>query len=420
MAEKFIVQGGKFLNGEIEVNGAKNVALKIFIASLLSDEEWIISNVPEIGDIFREIELLKSLGVKIERLERGVYKVQAKEINKKELDPELAHKIRASIILAGPMLARFGEIKMIHPGGCSIGKRPIDLFLEGLMALGAQYKEVQDGFLLKTSGLKGNTFIFPQVSVTATECLLMAATLAKGKTILKNAAMEPEIGSLIEFLNSCGAKIKGVDTPTIEIEGVEKLSAGNYFAIPDRIETGTFAILAAATKSQVKIINCNPEHLEVLWPIFKKIGINFELGKNYILIKPSDSLKAVNVVTHEYPGFPTDLQPPMTVLLTQVNGLSLIRETIFEGRLFYADTLNQMGANIIMCDPYRIVIQGPSSLVGKKIVSPDIRAGISLLIASLIAQGESIIDNIQQIDRGYEKIEERLQRLGANIKRIKE
>jgi UDP-N-acetylglucosamine 1-carboxyvinyltransferase len=201
---------------------------------------------------------------------------------------------------------------------------------------------------------------------------------------------------------------------------VEKLSTGNYSTIPDRIEAGTFAILAAATRSEIKIVNCNPLHLEVLWPIFKKIGVDFELGEDYILIKPTDYLKAVNVVTHEYPGFPTDLQPPLTVLLTQAHGLSLIRETVFEGRLFYTDILNQMGANIIMCDPHRIVVQGPTELYGRKIFSPDIRAGISLLIAALIARGESIIENVEQIDRGYEKIEERLQKLGANIRRTKE
>lgn len=416
--ETFIIQGENHLKGEIEVKGSKNTALKVFIASLLSDEEWTISNVPEINDISREIEMLKSLGVKIQKTNNSSYKIQAKNIRKIEPNFDLACKIRTSIILAGPMLARFGEVKLPFPGGCIIGKRPIDLFLDGLIALGAKFEETKTGFWLKTKGLKANTFVFPQISVTATECLIMAATLAKGKTILKNAAMEPEIVSLVEFLNHCGAKIKGVGTPTIEIEGVEKLFGGNYITIPDRIETGTFAILAAATKSQIKITNCIPQHLEVVWYFLKKIGIDFELGENYVLIKPVKYLKPVNVITHEYPGFPTDLQSPLTVLLTQANGLSIIKEMIFEGRLFYTDILNQMGANIIMGNPQQIIVQGPCILYGRRIISPDIRAGISLVIAALIARGESIIENIDQIDRGYEKIEERLQKLGAKIKRV--
>jgi len=418
MKESFLIKGGNILKGEIEVRGAKNAALKVFIASVLTDQEWLVSNVPEIGDIAITIELLKDLGLKIERIKKGVYKIQAKDIKKEELNPKWVQKIRTSIILAGPMLARFGKIRLAYPGGCFIGKRPIDLFLEGLMAFGARFKGDQKGFSLETKGLKGATFVFPQISVTATECLIMAGVLAKGKTVLKNAAMEPEIISLAEFLNNCGAKIRGAGTSEIIIEGVKSLTKGSYKVIPDRIETGTFAILSALTKGEVKIINCCPEHLEVVWTILKKSRVNFEIGKDFVLVKPSHNLKPVNVVTHEYPGFPTDLQPPLTVLLTQAKGLSLIRETIFEGRLFYTDMLNQMGANIIMCDPHRIVVQGPSKLFGRRIVSPDIRAGISLLIAALISQGESVIENIEQIDRGYEKIEERLQKIGAEIKRI--
>jgi len=419
MADKFLIEGGKSLEGEIKISGAKNAALKVFIASLLTDEEWQISNVPEIKDILQEIAILTDLGVKIRKEKEGVYLVKAKEIRKTELDPELSQKIRTSIIMAGPLLARFGEVKLTYPGGCLIGRRPIDLFLEGLMALGAELSGNKDIIHLRTKGLKGNVFVFPQISVTATECLVMAATLAKGKTILKNAAMEPEVVSLINFLNRCGAKIKGGGTPTIEIEGVKKIKKGKYFTIPDRIETGTFAILGAGTKSNIKILNCEPSHLEVFWEILKKMGVNFELKKNQVIVKKSKALKAVRVVTHEYPGFPTDLQPPLTVLLTQAKGLSLVRETVFEGRLFYTDILNQMGANIIMCDPHRIVVQGPSRLYGRRIISPDIRAGISLLIAALMAQGKSTIENVEQIDRGYENIEERLQKIGANIQRVR-
>lgn len=418
--EKFVIQGGRPLRGEIEVFGSKNAALKIFIASLLTDEECEIKNVPEIEDIFYEIELLKDLGVDIKQISKGHYKVRAKEIKKIEPRRELVQKIRPSIMLAGPLLARQGRIKLTYPGGCVIGRRPIDIFLDGYSTLGAKIKKTPDGFLLTSSRLQGNTFIFPQISVTATESLMIGATLAQGKTVLKNAACEPEIVSLANFLNRCGAKIKGAGTNTIEIEGVKKIKGGIYQTIPDRIEAGSFAILGAATNSRIKILNSRPEHLEVLWIILKKMGVNFELGKDYILIKPRRKLlKATNIVTHEYPGFPTDLQPPLTVLLTQAEGMSLIRETVFESRLFYSDILNQMGADIIMCDPHRIVVNGPTLLHGSKIVTPDIRAGIALLIAALIARGKSIIGNISQIDRGYEKIEERLQKLGAEIKRIK-
>jgi len=419
MGEKFLIQGRKPLSGEIKVKGAKNAALKVFIASLLTDKEWQIYNVPEIKDIFQEIEILKDLGLKIEKEKKGVYKVRAKEIKKTELDSSLSQKIRASIMITGPLLARFGEAKLSYPGGCLIGKRPIDLFLEGLAALGAELKGDKNTIHLTTKGLKGNVFVFPQISVTATECLIMAAALAKGKTVLKNAAMEPEVVSLVDFLNSCGAQIKGAGTPNIEIKGVKKLRGGRYFTIPDRIEAGTFAALAAASKSKVKIRDCEPLHLEVFLKILKKIGVELERGRNYILVRQSKALRSVKVVTHEYPGLPTDLQPPLTILLTQAKGLSLIRETVFEGRLFYTDILNQMGADIIMCDPHRIVIQGPSRLYGRRIISPDIRAGISLVIAALIAQGKSTIENIEQIDRGYEKIEQRLQKIGADIKRVK-
>jgi UDP-N-acetylglucosamine 1-carboxyvinyltransferase len=247
---------------------------------------------------------------------------------------------------------------------------------------------------------------------------MMTATLAKGTTTLKNCAMEPEIKALADYLNKQGAKIKGAGSPTIIIEGVKKLSAGTFKIIPDRIETGSFAIMAAATKSEITITNCEPNHVLSLLAIFKKIGIDFEQGKDWIKIKPSKKFKPYNIKTHEYPGFPTDLQSPYTVLMTQASGLSIIHETIYDRRLLYVDMLSQMGANVIMCDPHRAVVNGPTPLHGKKLISPDIRAGIALIIAALIAKGETEIDNIYQIDRGYEKIDERLRKLGADIVRV--
>jgi UDP-N-acetylglucosamine 1-carboxyvinyltransferase len=315
------------------------------------------------------------------------------------------------------MLARFGEIEMEHPGGCVIGKRPIDMFLSGFEKFGAKVEFSETGFKLKAKKLKGAEIFFSQITVTGTEAMMMTAVLAEGKTILKNCAMEPEIPALAEYLNKCGAKITGAGTSIIEVQGVEKISAGEFYVIPDRIETGTFVIMGLLTNSKIKIENCVPEHILATTSILEKAGANLEIGKDYIITNPS-KLKAVSVITHEYPGFATDMQPPFTLLMTQSIGQCIIQESIFEGRLFFTDQLSTMGANIIMCDPHRVVVQGPTKLRGKKLTSPDLRAGITMVLAGMIAQGTTTIENIYQIDRGYEKIEERLQKLGASIKRI--
>ncbi|PKL72728.1 UDP-N-acetylglucosamine 1-carboxyvinyltransferase [Candidatus Kuenenbacteria bacterium HGW-Kuenenbacteria-1] len=415
---KYIIQGKRKLNGEIKVNGAKNLALKALAASFLFKQDIIINNVPDIEDIKQMLEIIKDLGAKVKKINDYKYKISTKNINKIELSSSLAPKLRASIVLIGPMLARFGEAKLPYPGGCIIGMRPIDIFIDGFKALGVEIEENKNGFYFKVKKLKGAKFIFPIISVTATETLMMAATLAKGKTTLVNSACEPEISALANYLNSCGAKISGAGTSTIIIEGVNKLLAKDVFnIIPDRIEAGTFAIMAAATKSDILIKNCDPNHLEIPLLMLKKIGVNFETKKDYIHVFPSKNLKATNIVTHEYPGFVTDLQAPFTVLLTQAQGISLIHETIYEGRLFYIDKLNRMGAHIILCDPHRAIVNGLTKLYGKKVESPDIRAGMAIMIAALIAEGETEIDNIYQINRGYEKIDERLQKLGAEIKR---
>jgi len=416
--EKFVIQGGRKLNGTIRVKGAKNAALKILAACLLTDKEWTISNVPQIEDIFRLIELLKGLGVIVENSSPGVYRVRAKNIQTTSLEPNIAQKLKGSILMAGPLLARQGEVIFPHSGGCVIGQRPRDIFLDGFKAFVVKVKENKGEYHLLTKKLKGTKFVFPIVSVTATETMLLTAVLAKGKTILKNAACEPEIVALANFLNKCGAKIKGTGTPFIEIEGVSSLSGGRCRVIPDRIEAGSFVILGAASQNPIKVVGLEPEDLEVLWFLLEKAGVDFKIDKNSVMIKPGFKLKAVNLKTHEYPGFATDLQAPFSVLMTQARGLSLIHETIFEGRLFYTDMLNQMGAKIIMADPHRVIVQGPTKLSGRYLISPDIRAGIALVIAALIARGESVIENIYQIDRGYERIEERLSMIGANIQRV--
>lgn len=414
--EKYVIQGGLKLTGEISVAGAKNEALKIIAAAVLSEDICTIKNVPDIEDIGRLVEILQDLGASVERSDHQLI-INPATINKTEPTPELIHKLRASVMFAGPLLARFGEVTMAHPGGCVIGQRPIDMFLSGFKALGAEVIENEHQYTLRAKKLRGAKIVMPWIAVTATEALMMTACLAEGITTIVNAAMEPEIPALADYLNSCGAKITGAGTPVITIEGVEKISGGTCTLIPDRIEAGSFIIMGLATGSEIKVTNLNPQHLETVIVNLQKAGANLEIGTDYIITKPS-KLKGIELRTHEYPGFPTDLQAPFTVLMTQAEGISLIHETIYEGRLFYTDKLNQMGAHIIMCDPHRVIVNGPAKLSGKKIESPDLRAGMALLIAGLIAEGKTAVENIYQIERGYENIVSRLKELGANIEKV--
>lgn len=416
---KFIIKGGNELKGEINVSGAKNNAQIMFPVALLSEETMTLKNVPRIDGIEKTIELLKDLGVEVEDGGSEI-KISAKNLSKLELDEKIADKFRTSVMFVAPMLARFKEVRFPHPGGCVIGAagRPIDLFLEGFIALGAKVEIGEHFYHISAKKLKGADFFFTTATVTGTQSMIMAASLAEGKTILRNCAMEPEVSALADYLNFQGAKISGAGSPTIIIEGVEKISGGVCEIIPDRIEAGSFALMAAATNSEILIKNCNPEHLLSLLAIFDKIGVNYEKGNDFIKMKKSENIKAYNLKTHEYPGFPTDLQAPYIVLMTRSFGASLIQETIYDRRLIWTDMLSQMGANIVMCDPHRVVVSGPTKLYAKKLISPDIRAGIALVIAGLIAEGKTEIDNIYQLDRGYEKLDERLRALGADIIRV--
>jgi len=414
--DKYVIEGGHKLSGEIAVAGAKNEALKVLAACVLSAEPCAITNFPEIEDTNRMLDILADLGATIKREEKKVI-IETAGINKTEPDAKLVRKLRTSVMFAGPLLARFGEVTMAHPGGCIIGKRPIDMFLSGFEALGAKISEHDDHFTLHAKKLRGAKIVMPWVMVTATESLMMTATLAEGVTTIVNAAMEPEISALADYLNSCGAKISGAGTPVITIEGVEKLSGGNCEIIPDRIEAGTFVIMGLITGSSVTVTNCNPKHLEVFLTTLEKTGAKLEIGDTWIKTHPSKIL-ATELRTHEYPGFPTDLQAPFTVLMTQAEGMSLIHEVIYEGRLFYTDKLTQMGANIIMCDPHRVIVSGPTPLAGRTLESPDLRAGMALVLAGLAAKGTTNIDNIYQIERGYENVVSRLQKLGAKIEKI--
>jgi UDP-N-acetylglucosamine 1-carboxyvinyltransferase len=416
----FEVRGGKKLKGTIRVNGAKNSALKTLAATLLFKNRVTIENIPYIEDVLRTIELLEKLGV------RGTHKgktitLSTSKINSTTLDEEIAKCIRASIILAGPLLAREGTISFPHPGGCVIGKRPIDLFLEGWRAMGASVKESSgNGYTLTATHLKGCDFTFRNISVTGTEALMTTAVLAEGKTILRNAAREPEIPALAKDLNKAGARIEGAGTATIEIIGTngKLLEPATLNVIPDRIEAGSFLILGALLGNKITIKNCNPAHLEVPIELLKKANIPITYGKDWIKVERPKIIKSINMQTREYPGFPTDLQAPYVVLMTQAKGESIVFETVFEGRLAYTEDLKRMGAHITPCDPHRVIVRGPANLHGREIETPDIRAGLAFLIAALTAHGTSTLHNIYQIDRGYEKIEDRLNKLGAHIKRI--
>jgi UDP-N-acetylglucosamine 1-carboxyvinyltransferase len=417
---KFEINGGKTFSGEVKISGAKNNALKILAASLLFENPIILKNVPLIEDVFRMKELLEALGVKVEIQEENTFVINSSQVKNFILDENIAKKLRASIALVGPLLARFKKAIFPYPGGCVIGKRPIDLFLKGWKKLGVEIKEKNDIFNLKAKKLEGNEIIFKIPSVTATETILMTAVLATGKTTIWNPAFEPEVLALIDFLKESGAKIN-FNESKIEIfgnSGKLLMSKKPFSIIPDRIEAGSFLILGVALGNYLKILNCNPEHLINLIGILEDAGVQIKTGKDFIEVWRPKKLLAVDIKTSEYPGFPTDLQAPFVVLMTQARGQSMVFETIYDGRLNYIEDLNRMGAKIFMCDPHRVIIFGPTKLRGRQIESPDLRAGLAFIIAALIAKGKSIIENIYQIDRGYEKIDLKLQKLGLDIKRI--
>lgn len=420
MQQQFLISGGKTLSGEIPVYGAKNHALKLIPACFLFEGKVTLHNIPEIEDVTRMLEIVQRIGGTVNHPKQHSVEIQTATTFGGVLPEELITKLRASIVLLGPLLGRFRKVTIQHPGGDNIGKRPIDFFIHGMQALGATVQE--DGttyHFTAPEGLRGTTFLFPMISVTGTETMMMAAVLAHGTTVLKNAACEPEIVALAEFLNASGARIEGAGTHTMTIHGGELLHAGETNVLPDRLEAGSFAMLAAITRSHLTVTNCNPNHLEVPLALMQEMGVPLNIGTNTIEVLPYEhALKPLHIVTHEYPGFPTDLQAPMTTLLTQAEGQSSVRETIYEGRLYYTEGLNTMGAKITLLDPYRVTIDGATPLVGQTVTSPDIRAGVALLIAGLAATGQTTIQNIYHIDRGYERIEQRLQAIGAEITRV--
>lgn len=418
--QKFIINGGKKLEGEINVRGSKNAATPILSACLLTKEDCIIENVPIVTDVLKMIEILESMGVETEWVDKYKLRVRAGEnVDPAKMDFSIVGHMRSSILLLGSLLARFKKFKIKQPGGCIIGSRPIGTHFDALEALGAKITPENGFYNFEDDRLIGKTIVLKEFSVTATENLMMAAALAEGTTTIKIAAIEPHVQDLARFLVKMGAKINNFWDHIIQIEGVKKLHGARHTIIPDQIEAGTFAITAAATKGNVKINNVNPHEMDLVLEKLKEMGINLEIEKNALVIKPAIKINAVKKIeARTYPGIPTDLQAPFAVLATQAEGTTLIHDTMYEGRLAYINELNKMGANAIICDPHRALITGPTPLYGQNITSFDLRAGATLIIAALLANGQSVIEKIEQVDRGYEKIEERLRSLGADIQRV--
>jgi UDP-N-acetylglucosamine 1-carboxyvinyltransferase len=424
MPEKFVIQGGKPLKGIVEVGGAKNAATPIIAATLLTDKECQINNLPLIEDVFRMLEILEQMGADISWPRSRTVKIKCKNINPFKIKPETVKKMRSSVLLIGPLLARFGEVKISQPGGDIIGARPIGIHLDAFRTLGAEISRDKDWYYFKAKrGLKPTKVILKEFSVTATENMLMASSLTPGKTKIDIAATEPHVQDLTRFLKKMGAKIKGGGSHELQVFGKEKLEGVSHSIIYDPVEAGNYIIAAAATRGKVLVKNVNPYYLELVLEKLKDFGLNLKIKegqKGQVLVEPSKgNLKIDKVQALIYPGIPTDLQSAFGVLATQAEGSTLIHDPLYERRLKYLEELNKMGAEIIVADPHRAIINGPTPLYGREINSYDLRAGASLIIAGLIAQGKTVINDIYQIDRGYERMEEKLQKLGADIKRVR-
>ena len=415
--EKLLITGGKPLIGEVKISGAKNSVLPILAASLLSDEEVTIGNVPHLQDDTTTISLLTEMGATLSIDEKMKVSINASSIKKFYAPYEMVKTMRASILVLGPLLAHFGQAKVSLPGGCAIGSRPVNLHIDGLKAMGANIK-VKDGYIIaKTKKLKGARINFPIATVTGTENIMMAAVLASGKTIIKNAAKEPEIIDLANCLRLMGARIEGDGTSNIVIEGVNKLAGCNYDVLPDRIETATFLVAAAITRGKLTLTHTRPDTIKVIISKLKKAGANISIKNDVINIEVKSKLDAVNITTNPYPDFPTDMQAQFIALNSISNGKSKVVESVFENRFMHVQELVRMGANIDINGNIAI-IKGVKELTGAPVMATDLRASASLILAGLVAKGETIVDRIYHIDRGYECIEEKLTKIGANIKRL--
>ena len=414
--DKIVINGGEKLRGTVETCGAKNAALPILVSSLLTGEWCTFHNVPDLVDVKTILKLLNGLGAEIERDGRTL-RIRTKQVENQEASYDLVKTMRASILVLGPLVARTGRARVSMPGGCAIGARPVNLHIKALQELGAHI-ELREGYVeATTSGLKGATIFFDTATVTGTENIMMAAVLARGKTVLKNAAREPEVENLAEVLNGMGARIRGAGTEEITIEGVEYLDSVEGSIIPDRVEAGTFMIAAAITRGDVVIDKCRPSHLDALVVKLREAGSVVDIMENKIRVAGGSIVQSVDATTLPYPGFPTDLQAQMVALMSVANGISVIRETVFENRFMHVNELVRMGANITL-DGNRAIVKGVQRLKGAPVMATDLRASASLILAGLAAEGRTELDRVYHLDRGYERIEEKLSQLGADIRRV--
>jgi UDP-N-acetylglucosamine 1-carboxyvinyltransferase len=424
LVESFVIDGGYPLSGSIRPAGNKNAALPIIAASLLAHEPVTLTNVPRILDVETMLELVADLGVDVERLGPGEIRIHASATPSHELSEELCTRIRASVLLAGPLLARCGRAVVPPPGGDVIGRRRLDTHVHAFERLGASV-EVERGYVMEAPALRGAPIFLDEASVTGTENAVMAAVLASGETTVANAASEPHVQDLCRFLVSLGADIEGIGTNLLRIRGVDSVSGGEWRICPDHIEVASFIGLGAVTEGEIVIEDVLPEHLVAIWPGFERLGVSYELEGSTVRVHSGQELVVRDDVGAQipkiedgpWPAFPADLTSIALAVATQARGTVLIFEKMFENRLFFVDKLVNMGARIILCDPHRAVVSGPARLYGERMESPDIRAGMAMVIASLCAQGRSRIGNVGQIDRGYERIDERLRGLGAHIER---
>jgi UDP-N-acetylglucosamine 1-carboxyvinyltransferase len=425
--EKFIIEGGYPLRGDVYPAGNKNAALPLLAACLLTDEPVILHNVPDILDVKSMRNLLQSLGVSFTDLDDHTWKIQASEVRPADLDPDMCRKIRASILLAGPMTARTGDLHLPPPGGDVIGRRRVDTHIIALQKLGASVS-YERSFVFKANGLTGADILLDEASVTATENAIMAAVRANGHSVIRNAASEPHIQELCHFLNALGAKIDHIGSNTLKIQGVSKIHGGEFTIGPDYLEVVSFIGACVMTQGSIRIHQAGPQYLDMIRLVFGRLGVHWDVEGEDIIVPEHQELVieqdlggAIPVISvMPWPSFPTDLMSIAIVVATQSKGSVLFHDWMYPSRMFFTDKLVGMGAQIVLCDPHRCIVQGPTRLYSEKMESPDIRAGMALLLATLNAQGKSTIRNVGQIDRGYEKVDQKLAALGAKIERMKE
>jgi UDP-N-acetylglucosamine 1-carboxyvinyltransferase len=415
--DKLRIKGGNRLQGRVRISGAKNSALPAMAASLLTADEIVLENLPLVNDIFTTRRLLRELGVAVEFDGHGA-RLRAEKVISHEAPYDLVKTMRASVLVLGPLLARTGHARVSMPGGCAIGARPINFHLKGFEKLGASVHTEHGYVEAAAERLTGSEILFDKITVTGTENLMMAAALADGRTILQNAACEPEVVDLAEMLNDMGAKVEGAGTPTIAIQGVRELKGTTHHIIPDRIEAGTFLAAGAITNGELDLLDCNTLHLSSVVDKLREAGVRIETGLDRMTVRGGDALRAADVITKEYPGFATDMQAQYMALMTQAAGTSVITENIFENRFMHASELMRMGADIRI-NGSRAIVTGKTALSGATVIASDLRASASLVIAALVADGSTIVDRVYHLDRGYEKIEEKLRSVGAQIERLK-